>query len=397
MTPKVTIGLERLLNEKKYQKLVQGKFAYLCHAPSVDRNLRLGVNGIRKVFGKRLTALLSPQHGLFGDVQANMIESQDFVHPAFDLKVFSLYSQTRIPTDHMLDGIDTILVDLQDVGTRVYTYIHTMTLLMEKCAAKGIKVIILDRPNPIGGKQIEGEVLNPSFATFVGRHPVPMRHGLTMGEMARLCAENFGSACNFEVVPMRGWKRSMYWEETGLPWVLPSPNIPTVDTAVTYVGTVVLEGTLLSEGRGTTHPLEIIAHPAFEPFSQVDEFQRILKRDGIRGCRLRPMCFIPTFDKHQGKSVGGFQIHVNDRKAFRPWLCVNVLVREFIKRLGAEFKWRPPPYEYEERLLPFDILNGSERVRLWAEQYGKVDELRQIEHEGQRKYQSLAEKAYLYK
>jgi uncharacterized protein YbbC (DUF1343 family) len=339
---------------------------------------------------------MSPQHGFFGDVQANMIESEDSYHPAFKLPIHSLYSRTRVPTDSMLEGIDTIVVDLQDVGTRVYTYIHTMTLLMEKCASRGIKVIILDRPNPIGGLQLEGTVLEQEYATFVGRHPIPMRHGLTMGEMAQLAATYHGSKCDLEVITMHGWKRHMYFEETGLPWVWPSPNVPTVDTTVTYVGTVVLEGTNLSEGRGTTKPLELIAHPRFEPFGQLADFEAMLKREGIQGCVLRPCSFIPTFDKHQGKSCGGYQIHVTDREKFQSWRCLHVLLREFYHRLGQDFAWRPPPYEYEEKLLPMDILNGTPKVREWVERRSMLGELAALEEVGMASYKERWKSVWLY-
>jgi uncharacterized protein YbbC (DUF1343 family) len=393
---KTQTGLDRLLLDTSLHNKVGNKFSYLCHGASVTADLEIGPFAMRKVFGTRLKSLMSPQHGFFGDVQANMIESEDSFHPAFNLPIHSLYSRTRVPTDAMLDGIDTIVVDLQDVGTRVYTYIHTMTLLMEKCAQKKIKVVILDRPNPIGGLQLEGTILDPAYATFVGRHPIPMRHGMTMGEMAKFAATYYGANCEFEVIPMLGWKRSMYFEETGLPWVWPSPNVPTVDTTVTYVGTVVLEGTNLSEGRGTTKPLELIAHPAFEPFGLTQEMQKILTQEGVNGCVLRPCSFIPTFDKHQGKSCGGFQIHVTNRKAFKSWLCLHVLLREFYHRIGKDFSWRPPPYEYEEKLLPMDILNGTPAVREWIETRGSAEALMALEQSGLASYIEKFKAVQLY-
>ena len=309
----VATGLDVLLQSKDWQQKLGASIGYLCHSASVDSSLNLGLYGLRRVLGERLNRTFSPQHGLFSDVQDNMVESRDFFHPYFKLNVHSLYSDTRIPTDAMLAGLDTVLVDLQDVGCRIYTYIYTMTLLMEACAKKGIKVVVLDRPNPIGGEEIEGGILDMEYASFVGRHPLPARHGLTIGEVACMAKKFFGSQCDLEVIPMAGWKRSMNFEQTGLPWVLPSPNLATVDAAYTFVGTVIYEGTNVSEGRGSTRSLEIVAHPGIEPFSFREQLERSFQEAQLEGFRLRPLHFLPTFQKHQGTPCGGYQIHTLDQ------------------------------------------------------------------------------------
>ena len=373
----VRTGLDRLLNDTKLQSDIKGRIGYLCHAASINSCLEPGPTAMKRVFGDRLVSLFTPQHGLYADVQANMIETRSGYSSYYKLPVHSLYSETRTPSREMLDAIDTLVIDLQDVGTRIYTYVHTMTLAMEACAKQGKRVVVLDRPNPINGITLEGISLDPAYASFVGRHPVPMRHGLTMGEMAGLAAKRFGSACELQVVEMVGWKRDMSFEDTGLEFVPPSPNIPIVQSCYPYVGTVMLEGVQLSEGRGTTRPFEIIGHPKLDAFSLVDDLHAGMKRDGLTGAVLRPAVFIPTFDKFKGESCGGFHLHITDRKAFRPWLFTCWLLREVYKRVGNSSPfWRPPPYEYEYKLMPIDILAGDSSVRTWVESNAPLVDLK---------------------
>lgn len=381
----VQAGLDRLLAEKELQAKYKGNIGYLCHSASVTQELEHGLLALQRVFAGRLKKIFGPQHGFVTDVQDNMVESNHYVHPYFKLPVYSLYSETRIPTDEMLEGLDHIFVDLQDVGTRIYTYIYTMTLLMEACEKKGIQVVILDRPNPINGVTLEGNILDLNYASFVGRHPIPVRHGLTMGEVARMHQKYWsgGKNCKLDVIEMKGWKREMSYEDTGLPWVIPSPNLPTVETAYTFVGTVLYEGTNISEGRGTTRSLEILGHPKIESFGFHEKLKPALTKAKLTGFILRPLVFLPTFQKHAGKPCGGYQIHVTDRKSFEPWRLCQYLLREMYHELGSEFKWKEPPYEYEFHKAPVDLINGTDKLRLWVEKNGNEDEYQSIMKENQ--------------
>lgn len=393
---KVFSGLDRLMSEKAIHQKSKGNVAYLCHSASIDADLRHGLFVMKSIFGERLAKVFSPQHGFVSDVQDNMVESDHYIHPYFQLKIYSLYSETRIPTDEMLEGIDHVFVDLQDVGTRIYTYIYTVTLLMEACARKGIEVVILDRPNPIGGVAIEGNMLNMEFSSFVGRHPLPVRHGLTIGEVAEMAKAFWGANCPLQIIKMEGWGREMYFEDTGLPWVMPSPNLPTVEAAFTFVGTVLFEGTNISEGRGTTRSLEIVGHPQIEPYSLNEKLRQIFKEYEMGGFILRPLAFMPTFQKHQGKACGGFQIHVTDRAVFQPWKLCQVLCREFYHGLGPAFQWKQPPYEYEYNKMPVDLINGSDQLRHWVERSGSFQELLDIEQKGLGEFLEKRKEILLY-
>ncbi|MEI8347233.1 MAG: DUF1343 domain-containing protein, partial [Pseudomonadota bacterium] len=359
----VLTGLGNLIQNVSLQKKIKGNIAYLCHSASVTADFTHGIIHLQKIFKKRLTKLLGPQHGLVTNVQDNMVESVNFLHPYFELPVYSLYSHTRKPTPEMLEGIDTLIVDLQDVGTRVYTYISTLGLCLEACAPLGIEVVVLDRPNPVGGEIIEGSMLQEEFQSFVGFRPMPMRHGMTMGEMALFYQKLYFPVAKLSVIPMKGWKRKMFWKDTGLPWVNPSPNLTTPDSALTFVGTVLFEGTNISEGRGTTRSLEIIGHPDIEPFSFLEKLHPHLKKAKLEGFVLRPLYFQPTFQKHAGKSCGGFQIHVTDPLKFRPWKLGQLLCQQLYQHLGQAFEWKAPPYEYEYEKLPIDLINGSDGPR----------------------------------
>jgi uncharacterized protein YbbC (DUF1343 family) len=363
---KVMTGAERLL-QGEYDHYLEKPFAYLGHSASITSDYQWVPTLLQKKVGSKLCKLFGPQHGLFSNVQDNMVETEDFIHPFYKIPVYSLYSHTRSPTNQMLDGIQTVLVDLQDVGTRVYTYFSTLTLLMEACAERKIKVVILDRPNPIGGEILEGHLLDRVWSSFVGRYPLPQRHGMTMGELALWACRFVPIACDVEVVPMKHWKRSMSYPETQCPWVWPSPNLPTWEGAYTFVGTVLFEGTNISEGRGTTRSLEMIGHPAFHPFEELENVSQLCLQAGLEGFVLRPMVFVPTFQKHQQKSTGGFHIHVTNTQTFRPWMLGQLLCRYFYQRLGKDFAWKQPPYEYEHTRMPIDLINGSEDMRRWVE------------------------------
>jgi len=373
----IKTGLERL-KDKSIRNSIKGNIGYLCHAASVDINLNHGIPIVKELFGNRLKKIFSPQHGLFGDLQDNMIESDHFFHPHYQLPVYSLYSYTRKPTSDMLDGLDHMIIDLQDVGTRVYTYIWSMILTMESAGEKGVEVIVLDRPNPIGGIHVEGNMLKPKFSSFVGLYPLPMRHGLTIGEIAKMAVSKWEVRCELRIVEMEGWERKMYFDDTGLPWVMPSPNLATPEATLVYPGSVIFEGTNMSEGRGTTRSLEIIGHSKLDPFSFLEHLTSVFKKYHLEGFVLRPLIFKPTFQKYREINCGGFQIHVTDRLVFEPWIVSVILCRELYHHLGDHFIWKQPPYEYEFNNMPFDILNGTDEIRKWVEKGGGIDELRII-------------------
>jgi uncharacterized protein YbbC (DUF1343 family) len=288
-----------------------------------------------------------------------MIETGHGVDGRRRVPVHSLYSETREPTAEMLAGLDVLVIDLQDVGTRIYTYIYTMANCLVAARRHGVKVIVCDRPNPIGGVQVEGPMLLPGWESFVGQYPIPMRHGMTIGELARLFNEHFGIGTDLRVEPMAGWRRDFYHDEAGAPWVMPSPNLPTLDTAIVYPGTVLFEGTNVSEGRGTTRPFELVGSPSVD----ADRLAELLNQRGLPGVYFRAAVFEPTFHKHAGQRCGGCQIHVLDRRAFCPVLT-GVAILAAIRSLDADgFCWRPPPYEYEHDKLPIDILAGSSDLR----------------------------------
>jgi uncharacterized protein YbbC (DUF1343 family) len=342
------------------RQLLRGRTAgVVCNPASINRTFthvvdRLAAGGIR------VGAIFGPQHGFNSDLQENMIETPHAADAARGVPIYSLYSDTREPAAEMLRGLDVLVIDLQDVGTRIYTYIYTMAHCLAACARHGVPVVVCDRPNPIGGTGVEGPMLEAGFESFVGEYPIPMRHGMTIGELARMFNESFGIGAKLEVVKMQGWSRAMYGDETGLPWVLTSPNIPTLDSAIVYPGTVLFEGTNVSEGRGTTRPFELVGAPWIE---SPERFAAALNARGLRGVFFRPARFEPTFHKHAKATCGGCQIHVTDRVAFRPVEAGVVLLEAFAQADRAQFAWRPAPYEYEYDKWPIDILYGSATLR----------------------------------
>jgi uncharacterized protein YbbC (DUF1343 family) len=310
----------------------------------------------------QLAALFGPQHGFRSDVQDNMIETSHGDDCTRRVPVYSLYSETREPTRAMLEGVDVLVIDLQDVGSRIYTFIYTMANCLIAARKHGVKVIVCDRPNPIGGAQangVEGPMLVKGYESFVGQYPIPMRHGMTIAELAQLFNTEFGIGADLEVVAMEGWRREMYFDETVLPWVIPSPNMPTLDTAVVYPGTVLFEGTNLSEGRGTTRPFELVG----APWPIAERFAEQMNRAGLPGVYFRPAVFEPTFQKHARTTCAGCQIHVLNRQAFRPVETGVTLIAAFRAAGPDKFAWRNPPYEYEHDKMPIDILAGSSELR----------------------------------
>lgn len=340
-------------------ELSAGRFGLLMNQASVDRDFRYACDVLTARFPGQLAAIFSPQHGLWGEQQANMIESPHGWYDPVGVPVYSLYSKTRRPTGDMLRGLQGFVIDLQDIGTRVYTFIWTVSHCLEACAEAGIPVVILDRPNPLGGETVEGAPLESGFESFVGRARIPMRHGLTLAELALLVNRELQIGARITSVPMDGWRRSMLWQDTRRTWVPPSPNMPRMETALLYPGQVLLEGTNLSEGRGTTTPFELVGAPFIDPFLLVRELQR----HDHPGLHLRPERFVPTFDKWMGQSCGGVAFHVVDPPAvrsFRTTLAVLTAVRKLWPR---DMTWLPPPYEYEHEKMPIDILFGSSLLR----------------------------------
>lgn len=358
MKTKVRTGLD--LFEKKWPKKLTGAGAgLLVHPASINSGLEHAADLFRKSRQVKLKALFGPQHGILGETQDNMVEWKGYKDRKTGLPVYSLYSKTRKPSSSMLKGLDVFVIDMQDVGSRYYTFIWTMDLCMQACSEAGISVVILDRPNPIGGNLTEGTVLDTEYSSFVGLRPLAIRHGMTIGEIGKYLKNEFYPLLDLDVIKMDGWKRGMWFDETGLPWVMPSPNMPTLDTAAVYPGMCLLEGTNLSEGRGTTRPFEIFGAPFIDPVVLVKRLDRFR----LPGVVFRPLSFEPTFQKHAGKLCGGAQMHLTDRNVFRPFRTGVAILKAVNELYPRKLKWNRPPYEYEKKKLPIDILAGTDRLR----------------------------------
>jgi uncharacterized protein YbbC (DUF1343 family) len=372
--PKVATGLERLF-DAHVACLRRQRLGLIANQSSVDPWLRHASDRLREATEGELVALFGPEHGMGGHAQ-DLIEVADGTDSRTGLPVRSLYGETRLPTPEMLEGIDALIFDVQDIGSRYYTFIWTMALAMEACARDGKKMIVLDRPNPLGGLLLEGNLVEDSHRSFVGLYPIANRHGMTVGELARLFNEEFGIGCDLIVIPMKGWNRSQWFDETGLPWVMPSPNMPTLDTAIVYPGACLFEGTNFSEGRGTTRPFELMGAPWIDPHRLVAE----LGKEDLPGVRFRPVSFQPAFQKFAGQICGGIQQHVVDRESYRPVRTGLAIIKVARRLWPREFDWRPPPYEYELRRPAIDVLTGTSLVR---EQIEADVPLAEIEREWQ--------------
>jgi uncharacterized protein YbbC (DUF1343 family) len=355
--PRVQSGLDVLLHHRL--GLLRGRrFGVLAHQASVDARLEHAVALLSDVRGATLAALFAPEHGVWGAPQ-DLIFVGNERDPVTGLRVTSLYGERREPTPAMLRGLDVLVIDLQDVGARYYTYQWTLALAMRACARAGVRVLVLDRPNPLGGELVEGNLPDPAFASFVGLYPLPARPGLTIGEIARYLNAQHALGADLDVVAMRGWRRRMLWEDTGLGWVPPSPNMPTLDTARVYPGGCLIEGTNLSEGRGTTRPFEWVGAPWLDAHA----YAAALEAERLPGVTFRPARFRPTFQKHAGRLCGGVQIHVTDRGRFQPFLAGLAVIAVARRQAPRAFRWRRPPYEFERRKLPIDILLGTDTIR----------------------------------
>lgn len=387
----VKTGLEIVI-ETPLPELRNKRLGLLCNPASISSRIIHAGDLLQKAYPGQLAAMYSPQHGFFAEKQDNMIESDNMVDRKSGIPVFSLYGKTRIPTREMFDPIDVLLIDLQDAGTRVYTFIYTMSYCLEAARAFQKKVIILDRPNPIGGEQVEGNILHADCKSFVGRYPIPMRHGLTIGEIALLFNEYFGIHCDLDVIQMKNWKRNMYFEETGLPWVPPSPNLPTPVSAMVYPGQVIWEGTNISEGRGTTQPFEIFG----APFLDLDKIRSMLPEAALSGVVLRPVAFEPTSNKWANKTCFGFQIHILDFAKFRPYRLSLELLKAIIHHHKKDFQWKSPPYEYEFEKMPIDLILGNRKLREAIESNENLEQAETSWKNEIQEFISVSGKYYLY-
>ncbi|MGB7201705.1 MAG: DUF1343 domain-containing protein [Pyrinomonadaceae bacterium] len=385
------LGVEILLDGKI--ELVKGqRVGLVCNQASVLPDL----THVADVFAERddihLTTYFGPQHGIRGDVQDNMIETDHAIDSRYGLPIYSLYSETREPTEAMLKNVDTIVFDMQDVGCRIYTFVYTMANCMRAAARYGKRVVVCDRPNPINGVAVEGNVTETAFTSFVGQFEIPTRHGMTCGELAKMFNEHFGIGCELEVVTMEGWDREMWFEQPGLPWVLPSPNIPTVDTCVVFPATVHLEGTELSEGRGTTKVFEINGAPFIDPY----EWKAALDTYNFPGVTFRPCYFRPTFQKWADQTCGGVQLHVTDRSAFTPVIVGIAMVKTAHDLYTDKFQWKQEAYEYEFGKNPFDVVSGTDKIRKAIEEGDGLEAIEMSWSDELGSFKSVREKCLLY-
>ena len=389
---KVQTGLERLIGESR-RWIGDERIGLLCNPASIDPRLVHARVLIDRAFPHQLKALFSPQHGFYAEKQDNMIGSDDLTDPVLQIPVYSLYGQTRVPDAHMFDPIDLLVVDLQDVGTRVYTFIYTLSYCMEAARDFGVRVIILDRPNPVNGVAVEGNCLASDCTSFVGRYSIPMRHGLTIGELSIMFNDYFKINCDLEVIAMSGWHRKMTFEDTDLPWVAPSPNLPTPVSAQVYPGQVLWEGTNVSEGRGTTQPFELFG----APYIDVPRIMDTLKKEKLPGIVLRPAIFEPTANKWQETPCNGFQIHITDPVSYQPYRTSLQLLRAVILHHRNQFEWKSPPYEYEFERMPIDLIIGDHGIRRRLENLEPIDSLEASWQDDLRHFKSISRNFHLYK
>jgi uncharacterized protein YbbC (DUF1343 family) len=386
----VQTGLDLLFSHRK-SLLSDKRIALLANPSSVDSNFRFIVDRFLAEKSWKIAALWGPEHGLRGEMQ-DQEYCDAFQDPKSGLPVYSLYGNNLKPSPEMMREIDVVVFDMQDVGSRYYTFIYTLSYVMEACLENHKEVVVLDRPNPIDGIDLEGSILEDGYESFVGRYPMPIRHAMTIGELAFYFHKEFGLSCRMEVIQMENWERQMFFEETGLPWILPSPNMPTVDTAIVYPGMCLFEGTNVSEGRGTTRPFEIFGAPWIDPeklCSALEVFQ-------LTGVRFRPLYFRPTFNKFHHELCGGAQIHVTDRKNFQPVKMALCLMHIFLRDYPKEFRWKDPPYEFVTDRLPIDILWGNSWIREDLEKGVTPDEIESKWQSGLQSFAAIRSSYLLY-
>lgn len=387
----VRSGLEKILTDDVYL-LKNQRVGLICNQASVNRQFQHAADLFFENSEIDLVALFGPQHGIRGDVQDNMVETEHTIDRETKLPIYSLYSETREPTAKMTQNLDTLVFDLQDVGCRVYTFIYTMANAMQACSKFQKKMVVLDRPNPINGIKTEGNLLEKGQESFVGKYPIPMRHGLTVGELALLFNREFEINCDLEVVRMDGWERQFYLDETDAPWAMPSPNMPTVDTTIVFPGTVYLEGTEVSEGRGTTRPFEIVG----APYVNSRELAASLNSLELPGVIFRSLSFLPTFQKHAGTVCEGVFLHVTDKEIFKPVLSGIAIIKAIYELNGDKFSWKKTPYEYEFERNPFDVIAGTEKLRNAIENNWSLNQIEESWESDLRDFNLLREKYFLY-
>jgi len=386
-------GLDVFLKQdcKKYRDM---RLGVLCNQASVDRDLiHISQAILRKSLGLQVTCFFGPQHGIRGEKQDNMVESEDFVDPVSQLPVISLYASSREPSEAVVNKLDAFIIDLQDIGTRIYTFMYTMANCMRAAKKFGKKVIVLDRPNPINGVSTEGNVLKSDFTSFVGQFPICARHGMTMAELALLFNDAFGIGCDLEVVRMRGWKRTFFADDLKRDWIPPSPNIPNLISALVFPGCVLFEGTNVSEGRGTTHPFEWIGAPFINPDKLAYEMNGIK----LPGVYFRPIYFQPTYQKCMGNVCGGVQLHIVDRRKFNSFQGGIQLLAKIAEMYPDSFQWKDPPYEYEHDRMPIDLIAGTSKLREDIEQGKEVRKFEMMAEEQLRAFRKLRANYLIYK
>ena len=388
----VLTGLDIFESDKNFEDYKNLKIGLVANQASLNKHMEPAADVFNRLLPGHLSALMGPQHGYSGEDQDNMIETSHRREKRLNIPVFSLYSETRAPTDEMISGLDVLFMDLQDVGTRVYTFASTMLNCMKKCASAKKAFVVFDRPNPLGGDIVEGNLLKPDMYSFVGTYELPMRHGMTMGELAMLFNEVFFIKCNLRVIPVKGWQRTMFWKDTGLKWHMPSTNMPCYETALVYPGQVIWEGTTVSEGRGTCRPFEIWGAPYINPA----EIKELLSPKALNGCILQEYCFRPTFNKWKESLCKGFMIHVTDEKAFRSYLLSLSLLQAVLKAYPENFEWKKPPYEYEYERMPIDLIIGDRGIRKNIEDLADVFDLEREWEENLLKYDRWRRQFFLY-
>jgi uncharacterized protein YbbC (DUF1343 family) len=371
----VETGLQRVLSGE-VSVLAGKKIGLLVNPTAVDHRLTHIVDLLRGRRDLHISCLFGPEHGVRGDAQ-DMVGVDEARDSVSGIPMYSLYGRTEeslYPKKTMLEGLDAVAFDIQDIGTRYYTYVWTLLHMMQACAARGLEVIVLDRPNPIAGVDVEGGAIRDGYRSFVGRASLPNRHGLTAGELARMVNEREQVGCRLEVVAVRHWRREHYFDETGLPWVMPSPNMPHLDTALVYPGMCLVEGTELSEGRGTTRPFELVGAP-FVSYAEAHQLAAMLHKEDLPGVRFRPIIFTPTFQKHAGRRCGGVHLHVVDRRTFRPYLTGVAVLRAFKQLFPKHFRWRVREYEFVKDKPAVDLLAGGPDIREGIDAGWSLDQL----------------------
>jgi len=389
---KIETGLERFL-QKDFNRFKKLRLGLLCNQASVDKTLKHASELLtQKSLKLNITCFIGPQHGIRGEKQDNMVESDDFIDPKTKLPVYSLYGASRKPTPQILKDLDAFVIDLQDIGCRIYTFMYTMLYCMEAAKAHGKKVIILDRPNPIGGTQVEGNTLDMRFSSFVGLFPMPTRHGMTMGELAQMFNEQLNINCDLEIILLKGWKRNLYSETWGRQWVPPSPNIPVAASAETFPGTVHFEGTNISEGRGTTMPFLYLG----APYINSDLIAEKMNKLKLPGVYFRAIYFQPTFHKGKDQVCGGVHFHVLDRKKFNAFEAGIYLLSIISQTHPESFNWKQPPYEYEKEKMPIDLIAGTDELRSVIEARQSVKKFLEKSQEDAKSFLKLRKPYLLY-